>query len=444
MKKVPLFITAIISVLVAFCSPSNNHTEGEKPVYMWFDCEANYERLSYPDSIRYYLKKVKDIGVTDVVVDVKAIMGETLYDSEYAPYMGEWEGVERSRDYDMLGIFIEEGKKLGLGVHASMNVFAGGHNFHNRGIIYEDHPEWQSINYWYDYIVPISEMKWHYNGMLNPALPDVQKYQLNIIEEVVSKYPKLDGLVLDRVRYDGITSDFSQFSKKAFEEYAGVEVENFPDDILYWVQDENGEYEWKRGKHFKKWIEWRTSVIYNFFEDAREVTKQANPDIQFGTYTGAWYPVYYELGVNWASKRYDPSKDYDWATENYRNYGYAELLDLYMTGLYFYEVTIEEVEKLNEVAMEKRGEAAMGEGKDYWYSVEGSAQLANKVIKGAVPVTGSLYVEQYEQNTGQFKKAVKMAYNKTDGLMIFDIVHIINKDWWQVLENALSEARQEE
>jgi hypothetical protein len=280
--------------------------------------------------------------------------------------------------------------------------------------------------------------------MLNPALPDVQKYQLNIIEEVVSKYPKLDGLVLDRVRYDGITSDFSQFSKKAFEEYAGVEVENFPDDILYWVQDENGKYHWKQGKHFKKWIEWRTSVIYNFFEDAREVTKQANPDIQFGTYTGAWYPVYYELGVNWASKRYDPSKDYDWATENYRNYGYAELLDLYMTGLYFYEVTIEEVEKLNEVAMEKRGEAAMGEGKDYWYSVEGSAQLANKVIKGAVPVTGSLYVEQYEQNTGQFKKAVKMAYNKTDGLMIFDIVHIINKDWWQVLENAISEARQEE
>lgn len=30
-----------------------------KPKYMWFDCEANYKRLSYPDSIAYYLNKVK-------------------------------------------------------------------------------------------------------------------------------------------------------------------------------------------------------------------------------------------------------------------------------------------------------------------------------------------------------------------------------------------------
>lgn len=442
MKKIPLLMMAATALFLTFCSPPNDDNKAEKPVYMWFDCEANYERLSYPDSIRFYLKKVKDIGVTDVVVDVKAIMGETLYDSKIAPFMGEWKGVERSRDYDMLGIFIEETSKLGLEVHASMNVFSGGHNYYDRGIIYEEHPGWQSINYWCDSIVPISEMKWNYNGMMNPALPDVQEYQLNIIEEVVRKYPQLDGLVLDRVRYDGISSDFSEFSQKAFEEYAGLEVENFPEDILYWEKKDNDDYEWKRGKHFNKWIEWRASVIYHFFEDARTVTKQANPNIQFGTYTGAWYPVYYELGVNWASNKYDPSIDYDWATENYKKYGYAELLDIYMTGLYFYEVTIEEVEKLNEVALEKRGEAAMGEGKEFWYSVEGSAQLANKVVKNAVPVTGSLYVEQYEQNTDQFKEAVKMAYNSTDGLMIFDIVHIINKNWWQVMEDALSEAKQ--
>lgn len=440
MKRIHLVIIAGLSLLLAFCSPAKKDTNVEKPVYMWFDCEANYERLSYPDSIAYYMKKVKEIGVTDVVVDVKAIMGETLYDSDIAPFMGEWESAERDPDYDMLGIFIEEGKKLGIDVHASMNVFAGGHNFHDRGIIYGEHADWQSINYWCDSIVPISEMKWHYNGMLNPALPEVQQYQLDIIEEVSRKYPGLEGLVLDRVRYDGITSDFSEFSKNAFEEYANVEVENFPEDIIYWVKNDAGDYEWKRGEYFKKWIEWRTSVIYNFFKKARAVTKKANPDIRFGTYTGAWYPVYYELGVNWASQKYDPAEDYDWATEKTKDYGYAELLDLYMTGLYFYEVTIDEVEKLNEIQKEKRGEAAMGEGRDYWYSVEGSAQLANKVIKGAVPVTGSLYVDQYEDNAEQFKKAVEMAYKSTDGLMIFDIVHIINKDWWDVLDEALKNA----
>ena len=31
---------------------------------------------------------------------------------------------------------------------------------------------------------------------------------------------------------------------------------------------------------------------------ARKEVKAANPDVSFGTYTGAWYPSYYEVGVN--------------------------------------------------------------------------------------------------------------------------------------------------
>ena len=69
--------------------------------YMWFDCEANYATLSSPDSIKFYLSKCKDLGFGNVVVDMKSIMGEVLYDSEIAPYMGDWEGVERSRDYGL-------------------------------------------------------------------------------------------------------------------------------------------------------------------------------------------------------------------------------------------------------------------------------------------------------------------------------------------------------
>ena len=118
-----------------------------KPLYMWFDCEANYATLSHPDSIRYYVSKIHDMGFTDVVVDVKSIMGETLYKSDIAPYMGEWDGVTRPENYDLLGYFIEEGHKLGMRVHGSLNVFAGGHNFFDRGIIYGDHADWQSQVY---------------------------------------------------------------------------------------------------------------------------------------------------------------------------------------------------------------------------------------------------------------------------------------------------------
>lgn len=437
MKRLRDVILLSFTVLIICCCGMKKESVQRK--YMWFDCEANYERLSYPDSISFYLKKLREIGFTDVVVDVKSIMGETLFKSKYAPYMGEWKGHKRADDYDMLGIFISEAKKYDINVYASMNVFCGGHNFIERGIIYDEHKDWQSINYWTNGLRPISSMKWNYNGMLNPALPQVREYECNIIKEVVGNYKGLKGIILDRMRYDGITSDFSEYSRSAFEKYAAIKVENYPQDILYWDKDSKGKDVWKRGKHFNHWVEWRASLIYNFAQAVRNDIKAINPKIEFGDYTGAWYPVYYEVGVNWASRKYDPSKKYGWATSEYKNYGYADLLDLYMGGLYFNEVTIDEVHKMNEEAMKNRTEAAMGKGREDWYSVEGCADMANELLCGDAPLIGSIYVDQYNGNDEQFKKAVKMALKKSQGLMIFDIVHIIDRDWWDVLEDAVKE-----
>ena len=67
-----------------------------KPLYMWFDCEANYATLSHPDSIRYYVFKIHDMGFTDVVVDVKSIMGETLYKERYSALHGRMGGCDPS------------------------------------------------------------------------------------------------------------------------------------------------------------------------------------------------------------------------------------------------------------------------------------------------------------------------------------------------------------
>ena len=51
-----------------------------KRALMWFDGEANFRRFSNTDSIDYYLNKVHDIGFTDVVIDVRPITGEVLFD----------------------------------------------------------------------------------------------------------------------------------------------------------------------------------------------------------------------------------------------------------------------------------------------------------------------------------------------------------------------------
>lgn len=433
MKKL-LFIC-----LAAFAAAScTQEKQQSKPLYMWFDCEGNYATLSHPDSIRYYVSKIHDMGFTDVVVDVKSIMGETLYKSDIAPYMGEWDGVTRPENYDLLGYFIEEGHKLGMRVHGSLNVFAGGHNFFDRGIIYGDHADWQSQVYTEGKIVPISEIKSNYNGMLNPANPEVQEYELAILREFAEKYPDVDGIVFDRVRFDNITSDFSPLSKELFEAYAGTKVADYPDDILRWTQDADGKWDWSQGPLFRKWIEWRASVIKDFVTEAHRQLKEINPRLLVGDYTGAWYPTYYYVGVNWASEQFDPARYFDWATPEYRNTGYADLLDIYMTGLYYTLVTKAEVDKANGV-VGQRTEAGMSDEQNYWYCIEGGAEWAKIITCGVVPVTGSIYVEQYEGDAAQFTRAVAQALRDTDGLMIFDIVHIINRGWWSELAAGIAE-----
>ncbi len=442
-RFIQLALVALLSCTLLSCTAEKT---AQKPVYMWVDCEANFERMSYPDSIAFYTEKMQAIGVTDIVVDVKSIMGETLYDSKIAPYMGEFEGTVRPREYDMMRHFIDEGHKCGMRVHGSLNIFAGGHNFFGRGIIYNEHPEWQSIVYRPDgTLVPISEIKTNYNGMLNPSNPEVRAYQKSILVEFVERYPDADGIIFDRLRYDNITSDFSPLSREQFEAWSGIKLEHYPEDVLTWADEKT----WKPGKYFKEWVEWRATIIKSFVEEAHEAIRAANPNILIGDYTGAWYPTYYQLGVNWASTQYDPSERYpDWASENYHKTGYAELLDIYMTGLYYTLVTKDEVDAAQGRVIGERGESGMDPNDlTYCYSVEGGAELAQGITCGVVPVVGSLYVEQYKKKDAegnevddpeQFGKAVAQVMKSCEGgLMIFDLVHIINHDWWDILEENM-------
>lgn len=427
MKTLTLYIILFFSALTLHAQKGN---------IMWIDATANFERMSSPDSVIYYLNLCKELGFTDVVIDIKPITGEMLYKSAVAPQMTQWQGFKRSADYDLLALCIEEGHKAGLKVHASLNVFVAGHNFFDRGLVYNGKDHWQSVNYTDSGLVPISKLKHKYSAMTNPALKEVRGHELDVIREVVTRYPQLDGILLDRVRYDGIEADFSSASRSAFESYTGAKVENFPQDIYTYKKDAEGKSIRVPGRFYKQWLEWRASVVWSFFKEAREEVKKIHPNILFGTYTGAWYPLYYEVGANWASDKYDPSPEYEWASAGYKNYGYAGLLDIYTTGCYFFEVTMEEVES-NNARINQRTEAAMGTTREYWYSVEGSAKIAMEVVGGAVPVVGGLYIEQYKDHPEQFTKAVQMCLKKTDGLMIFDLVHIVNYGWWEVLQNAM-------
>lgn len=420
-------------MLSAEAAVTKKQATKEKPALMWFDAEANFARFSNRDSIDYYLHKIKSIGFTHVVVDVRPITGEVLYDSKFAPQMHEWNGAKRE-PFDFLGYFIEKGHALGLEIHASLNVFCAGHNYFDRGLVYNNHSDWASMVYTPEKgIIPITEEKHKYGAMINPIHPDYQGHILNVLKELCIKYPALDGLMLDRVRYDGISADFSSLSKEKFEAYIGQKLNRFPEDIFEWKKNSDGKYSVKEGALFNKWIEWRTKNITDFMTLARKEVKSVNKNISFGTYTGAWYPSYYEVGVNFASNKYDPSHDFDWATSAYKNYGYAELLDLYATGNYYTDITIEEYKKSNRsVWNETDSQAQSGT----WYCVEGSCQNLRRILKKN-KFMGGILVDQFYDNPQKLSETIAMNLKQSDGLMVFDIVHIITKNLWPEVEQGM-------
>ena len=82
----------------------------------------------------------------------------------------------------------------------------------------------------------------------------------------LAKYD-VDGIFLDRCRYNDFASDFSTISKQKFEEYIGETVENFPDDI---IQPESSYYPLPspQPKYMKQWLEFRAKVIHDFIAKA--------------------------------------------------------------------------------------------------------------------------------------------------------------------------------
>jgi len=275
---------------------------------------------------------------------------------------------------------------------------------------------------------------------VNPINPEVQKRTLEIIKEIINNY-EIDGIVLDRVRYDNFKIDFSDFSRKEFEKWLGKKIERFPEDI-YELPNPMVGGEIIKGKYYKEWIEWRAKNIKDFMVEISETVKSSdvtrdlsrrelrhkcrttsNKKIIFGDYVGGWYPEYWEVGVNWASSKYDPSQDYDWATKTYKNTGYAELLDFLSPGLYYSYLT--------------KKEAKQNETEEY-NSIEGGIELLEKIVGDSTNIiVGLYYPNLYDKE--RFRQAVQMSLNKTDGIMIFSHHYFVKDNKWDVLKYALKE-----
>jgi hypothetical protein len=415
---------------ITACSGDNNDNKEEKkpdipteverpvteakPIQLWIDAHANFSRFGNKDNIKLYLEKIKATGFNEIYLDVKPGIGYALYNSDIIPKLTTWGDETLTRDWDYLEYWIEEAERQDIKVIASLSTLGFGFTRNKTGLIYDDN-KWNGK----------TQMKMNNNdpndlldmrdiasvdaAMLNPCLPEVQSFVISIIEEIATKYPKLKGICLDYCRWWGSDYGFSDATISAFRTYSGETV-NSRNDIL---TSTGGP-----GVLYSKWIEFRTMTITNLVTNIRSKIKAINPKMELHLWASADWGSRYGVGQNWASKKYTSSNSNWQYTDNYNKTGFAEQLDVFSLGAYADAVW--KSENPNSV-----------------WSVENFVTTYSKYTMGDCKVNGSINTPAYGNNATKISDAVYLCLKNTDGLMVFDISHVINLDQWKAIKAGI-------
>lgn len=406
-----------------------------KSRYIWVDAAANFpDFANSQDNIRRDLTLAKNAGFTHIVVDVRPTTGDVLYTTtkvDQVQWLGAWltggyTKVERTATWDYLQAFIDIGHDLDLKIYAGFNTFTGGNktSLGTSGVLYRDaaKADWATQQLTTAGISSIMDDNSNGSKFFNPVNANVQEYLIGLIEDLAA-YGDLDGIILDRGRFNDMNSDFSDYTKTKFEEYLGYQILNFPTDVMT-PGTTTSNLPNPLPTYFKQWLEFRAKTIHDFMTNAQARVKAKNPEIDFGVYVGGWYGSYYDVGVNWASPQYNTAADYPaWASANYQKYGYADVMDLILIGAYASPTSIY--------------------GTNEW-TVQGFCSKAySKIRKDALVIGGPDVGNGAWATAGDavvnaaITQSVDAAINACDGYFLFDMIHLKQKNQWQYVKTGI-------
>jgi hypothetical protein len=430
-NRFPLTVCCCLLLLVASCSGGGNNNADEKTdidiptgintpggtvnksVQMWIDAHANFGRFSDKANVTNYLGKIKETGFNEIYLDVKPGIGYALYNSDILPKLTQWGTETVNRDWDYLGFFIEEAEKLGIGVIASISTLGYGYTRDRTGLVYNDSrwngkTQMEMIDSNPNNIVDMRDQTGVDAAMLNPCLPEVQSFVISITDEIVTKYPKLKGICLDYCRWYSENYGFGDATISAFSAYIGEPVTNKNNIITA-----SGGI----GTQFNKWIEFRTQTITDLVTSIRASAKAINPKIEFHFWASAHWASRYTVGQNWASKKYVPTASGIY-TATYSRTGFADQMDVFSLGAYADNVWKKENPTSD-------------------WTVENLVTAYSRYIMDDCKVCGSFGSYAYGSRSAAISDAVYLCLKNTDGLMIFELSHVINYNQWAAIKEGI-------
>lgn len=410
------------SLIVFYKKP----TSVPKEVVLWVDQGTNIFKLQTPENVHDMLTKAKDAGVTAIALDVKGVEGFANYkknDLTGRPHISQMTAPTRAGanpNLDMLQEFVTYGHQLGMKIHAAFNVFAEGSPAHNEYGLLNQHLDWEEHVFRPEdggQILRLRESNYYKSGkslvaFINPANDEARAFELKNMEEVIKNYD-VDGVVLDRTRYDNETADFSPLTRSKFETFLtarGKSLTNWPADVFTYVNNVR-----QNGPLINDWWEFRSLTIKTFTDEVRSLTDRytalKGKKVQSSAYVGSWFESYYLNGVHWGSPhfQYDSRLHFpedSMYTSSYAATGYAKNIDFLMIGTY--QTTQKEIEQ--------------------------HITLGNIVTNGEVPMYASIALANIQEPALQ-RSVFQAGLAQSNGLMLFDYSQVN----WPIVKASLQD-----
>jgi hypothetical protein len=140
--------------------------------------------------------------------------------------------------------------------------------------------------------------------------------------------------------------------------------------------------------------------------------ERVRPTSLFGVYAGSWYGEYVNIGSNYAATT--AQAGFWFLTPQYQQTGFADLIDVFVAGCYYPTATIAE---------------AMQSGQPGGTTVEAAGQLVNRLIDDMAWTYAGLSIEALGGDRTKLQRALQAAAASTQGVMVFDLSHNIDRVW---------------
>lgn len=218
------------------------------------------------------MQNLEDLYASDIFFQVRG-NGTVFYESDIEPWAGELTGdaaknVGQDPGWDPLAAAIDEAQEHGIRLHAWMNVMPGWRGEEappaGSGQLWVSKRDWFMVDHRGSFMWPPA--RWY--SFLSPGIPEVQLYLRGVVEELLRRYPGVQGLHLDYIRYPGHT-EVGRYRNFSFDE---VSVRRFREQYGHAPKHDSPEWsEFKRNQV--------TSVVRHF----REVIDEVSPAVQLSS-----------------------------------------------------------------------------------------------------------------------------------------------------------------